>query len=120
MSKRMVLGDVAPIIARENRGPLDNLTMDSIAARRLGMSYGQYKSTHPHTFAARDAAGMFDKKEPRKQGYELICANCGGHFIGKSKDKKFCCDACRKAKNNKNYRQRQKAKEEDQDHEPVI
>lgn len=109
----MKLGDMAPTVGREtHRKPLDNLTLDSIAAERAGMSYGAYKAKNPNTYAAREAAGVFNKKKPRKQGYDLICARCGGHFIGKSKDKRYCSDLCRAAVNNKNYRDKQKAQKE--------
>lgn len=113
MSKRMALGNVAPVIARGNKAPADNLTLDSIAAQRAGMSYGKYKALHPDTYEARDAAGAFKKKKPaQQQGYDLICARCGSRFTGKSKDRRYCGGVCRQAANNEKYRARQKAKKE--------
>lgn len=105
------LGDIAPVIAQERTGaPLDNLTLDSIAAERAGMSYGAYKAKHPNTYAAREAAGAFKKKATGPNKYLIKCAWCGAEFFAKSRDRKFCRDDCRKAAENKRYAEKKKAK----------
>ena len=63
---------------------LDQLTMDSIAAQKAGMSYGKWKALHPHTH--------IPKAKP-----ERPCKNCGEEIPSKfHKNVGFCCDLCRR------------------------
>lgn len=94
----------------------DNLALDAMAAQALGYGchYGAYKADHPHTYAEREAAGVFDKPKRRQKGYDRICAYCGRYFVGKVRTAKYCSDICKSAANGAAARARHKAKKEEQ------
>lgn len=67
---------------------MDQLTKDSIAAQKAGMSYGQWKALHPNTGEA---------PKPVEVDIERIrtCVICGKQFVvGVGKSKKYCGVEC--------------------------
>ena len=64
---------------------MDRLTMDSIAAQRAGMTYGQWKALHPHT----DAVEVPDKDV-------RLCKVCGKPIINMvgGKRRLYCSPEC--------------------------
>ena len=72
---------------------MDNLDLDAVAATSTGMSYGYWKSLHPHT--------KEEKREPVR-----TCRNCGKSLDLAERRKKYCDLYCysqykRKQKENK-------------------
>ena len=63
---------------------MDNLEMDVIRCKIAGVSYGQYKATHPVTRVIDTDDGMEEKS----------CAFCGKRFKTKNKRKIYCCEVC--------------------------
>ena len=76
---------------------LDQLTQDTLAASRCGMSYGQYKAVeYDEVRTGRRAAPLIAKKiEPGRRTFDLICQVCGLKFKAGSRLKKYCCDQCK-------------------------
>ena len=72
---------------------MDQLTMDSIAAQKAGMSYGQWKALQPRTEAVRPAVAVLEELEEMKcvvcgKDLPISCFGSGGH-------NRICCsDAC--------------------------
>ena len=64
----------------------DRLTLDAIAARKDGMTYGKWKALHPHTDGTVKVV-----TEPSKKFTK--CAWCGQLFLA-GKGKKFCGTRC--------------------------
>ena len=85
---------------------LDRLTRDAIAAQKAGMSYGKYKTLHPHTPDEDD-----EEELVADPGTVIaICERCGGKFIrprGKT-NKRFCSSVCQSRYNEEKKRQQQK------------
>lgn len=72
---------------------MDQLTMDSIAAQKAGMSYGKWKALQPRTEAVRPVVKVPEEPEDMK------CVVCGKEipitYIGSGGHNRICCsDAC--------------------------
>lgn len=67
----------------------DRLSLDSAAAIKAGMSYGQWKALHPHT------EGESYKIAKKKQ---IPCAFCGKLF-DVAQNRKYCSMECYYEKN---------------------
>ena len=68
--------------------PLDGLTLDSIAAMKAGMSYGHWKSLHPHTKAMYGLEPVQDDHDyPR-------CKICGKAIYMKKTNRVYCSEEC--------------------------
>ena len=67
---------------------MDQLTRDSIAARKAGMTYGQWKALHPSTKV--DAAPVTPEKACEICGKEIItrASGCGYQRV------RYCSEAC--------------------------
>lgn len=82
------------------RKKLDRLTRDAIAAERAGMSYGQWKATHPHTPDEDEPTGpAVVETTPVVAGPGMVlatCLYCGKEFTKRQSQttKKFCSEAC--------------------------
>lgn len=63
---------------------MDNLTMNALAADRMGISYGIYKSIYPTTIEKKMDDGLTEK----------TCAYCSAKFRTKFANKKFCTQEC--------------------------
>ena len=72
----------------------DKLAQEASQAIAAGMSYGRWK--------AMQQAVPIEKKPPADYYIRRICENCGNEFIrGDNHKRKYCCDRCRIAANNK-------------------
>ena len=60
---------------------MDNLARNAMLARQAGMSYGQWKASHPTTKAER---GLGER--------ECVCQHCGRVFLLKNKHKRKYCE----------------------------
>ena len=69
---------------------MDQLTLDCIAARRAGLTYGQYIATKP----IPPAAVRFPKEAARGQEKRLVCALCGEEIPSNTKRRKYCSPKC--------------------------
>ena len=69
---------------------MDQLTLDCIAARRAGLSYGQYIATKP----TPPAAVRFPKQGARGQEKRKVCILCGGEIPSNVKRRKYCSPKC--------------------------
>lgn len=100
---------------RKSNQPLDNLTLDCLAAQALGYGcrYGDYKADHPYTKAERETSGVFDEPQKHRKGYERICAQCGEYFLARVRECKYCSDTCKGKANTARYRAKQRAKKEE-------
>lgn len=90
---------------------MDSLAMDARAAREAGMSYGMWKVLHPDTKQdneARTARKGAATSNQKPQLYTITCAYCGRTFQTKRKQKKYCDDVCKNAKNSATYHERHK------------
>lgn len=63
---------------------MDNLAMDAIRCKNAGMSYGQWKATHPIIRVVDADDGAMEKS----------CAHCGERFKTRNKRKIYCCERC--------------------------
>lgn len=64
---------------------MDQLTLDCIAARQAGMTYGKYKAMRYTPTEAPKA---------KKDEQEPLCAVCGKVIMDYRKNKKYCCPRC--------------------------
>lgn len=73
---------------------MDNLSRDSTAALKAGMSYGMWKALHPHT-----------KREAEQTAEdERLCQRCGKPIPkGSRKERKYCSDKCKQAADKARY-----------------
>ena len=69
---------------------MDNLSMNSLAATRAGMSYGRWKVFHPITKKDEELAMANHKKK-----YTKNCIECGQKFSTNKENKIYCCEECR-------------------------
>lgn len=84
---------------------MDQLTLDSIAAQKAGMSYGKWKVLHPHT----KGEAVLDNKQTK------LCRICGReipyrHSGSGAQSTLFCSPQCayegQKARARANYHKR--------------
>lgn len=88
---------------------MDSLAMDAKAAREAGMSYGMWKVLHPETKQGNEAMVSASASGRHKDMiYTITCAYCGRTFHTKRKQKKYCDDVCKNAKNSATYHERHK------------
>ena len=112
----------------------DHLDRDALAAQKAGLSYGQYKAEHPHTYypetqqpeeepaqerRQRDrqynARHYAEAKKEKPPAESRACAICGKTFLLSRNHVKYCSIPCReqgrklvtRAKD-KRYRERKK------------
>lgn len=96
---------------KKKRKKLDRLTRDAIAAQEAGMSYGKWKTQHPHTPdedeepTPEEDADEIIKPAPiaLRPGQRLgTCAQCGQPFAcsARQTNKLYCSVECRIKKNN--------------------
>ena len=64
--------------------PMDNLAMDAIRCKAAGVSYGQWKASHPVTRPVETDEGVMEKS----------CAFCGERFKTKNRRRIYCCELC--------------------------
>ena len=69
---------------------MDNLTACAIAARKLGMSYGQYMATRKGKPLIAIPMEQLIPEDRRK-----VCGWCGKVFYAKNRLKNYCDDECR-------------------------
>ena len=70
---------------------LDQLTMDSIAAQKAGMSYGMWKALHPNTKVVEN--NQAEVAVP--QGELRYCLNCGEQISPYAhRNSLYCCPEC--------------------------
>ena len=67
---------------------MDNLSMNSNAAIKAGMSYGKWKAMHPSTKQLVEA----EKKKPK---YIKQCSECSSEFGTNRLRQHFCSEECR-------------------------
>jgi hypothetical protein len=65
---------------------MDNLTATALAARKAGMSYGNYVAL----YGVRKVIEPIVVDEPKK-----LCKACGEGFYNKRPDAVYCSDSCR-------------------------
>lgn len=87
-----------------SRKPFDRLAADAIAAEKAGMSYGKWKTLHPHT---PDPAP--EKTVPvhiKGQAVTKKCLSCGSEFVvpAHNAGRKYCGDTCRDREAKRRYR----------------
>ncbi len=61
----------------------DKLSQDAAAARKLGLSYGQYKAMQKPT--------VIVKQPQTPPGIRKVCPNCGAVFFQTDRRKKIYC-----------------------------
>ena len=61
---------------------MDNLARNAMSARKVGMSYGQWKALHPNT--------REEVVQPSER--ECVCQHCGKTFVTKTRQKRKFCD----------------------------
>lgn len=96
--------------------PRDNLDLDVIDALAMGYGcqYGRFKADHPLTKAANE--DRLRKKSKRQQlqpqpktrtrlAYVKTCPTCLKEFTTTAKTRRYCCEECKKKKNNAAWRQ---------------
>lgn len=75
---------------------MDRITLDSIAAEKAGMSYGQYKAQHPHTQDGIEADITPEEYTPPEQSkkHRGVCVWCGSEFYytRTGTTRKYCPD----------------------------
>ena len=69
---------------------MDNLTMDSIAEQKAGMSYGKWKALHPHTKEVNPEPEVCLEEEEKPK---VFCKICGKEIIG-HRSKRHCSNEC--------------------------
>lgn len=75
---------------------MDKLTMDAIAARKAGMSYGKYKAAHPGTYLT--SVEIEPPKPPKPEPLCRSCARCGKMLeVDAQKRKRYCSIECANA-----------------------
>lgn len=96
----------AYVSSRRYGTPKDNLTLDAMDAERAGMTYGKYKAQHPNTKEENEARlKELPQRTPHpRQVYVYYCRGCGNKFISTNKKRVFCCDECKKTKENERAR----------------
>lgn len=88
---------------------MDDLTRDALAASRCGMSYGRYKGLQ-HEIAERKGrpAPVIKQEEtpPAHKEFNLVCVQCGKHYVGRHPRRKYCSDVCKNKHDQALYRER--------------
>ena len=83
---------------------MDRLTLDCIASRKAGMTYGKWKAIHPHT--------EVEEPEAPKTGPRKLCGICGQEIPSSYKGKLYCGVICAAEANRARNREFGKRKRE--------
>ena len=89
-----------------SKKPFDRLAADAIAAEKAGMSYGKWKTLHPHTpdpEPEKKAVPIHIKGQPVVKK----CLSCGTEFVvaAHNAGRKYCGDTCRDREAMRRYRE---------------
>ena len=74
---------------------MDQLTLDCIAARKAGMTYGKWKALQPRIEVVMPKQ---EEKKPKPEVREPMpireCKHCGKEFATDNGAKRYCCYEC--------------------------
>ena len=87
---------------------MDDLTRDALAAQTCGMSYGKYKGLQHERgqSTARPAPVIKQETQPEHKEFNLVCVQCGKHYVGRHPRRKYCSDTCKNKHDSAVYRER--------------
>ena len=77
---------------------MDQLTLDCIAARKAGMSYGRWKALQPRVEV------VMPKQEVKEYAPKRVCKYCGKEFEVTHNSMLYCDSACKYESNKAQFR----------------
>ena len=72
---------------------MDQLTLDCIAARKAGMTYGKWKALQPRVEVVMPEQEV-EEPEVEKGIPKQLCRTCGKEIVGHA-NRRYCNDDCR-------------------------
>lgn len=77
---------------------MEQLTEDAVAARKEGLTYGQYIAKHrppkqlPERFPKKKAKETQEQQPEKPQA--VLCAICGAEILNATRNRKYCGSEC--------------------------
>ena len=88
---------------------MDQLTRDSIAAQKAGMSYGKWMALHYVPPVEVEIPKQEVKPEAKEEAPQRLCGTCGRPVRGHA-NRRYCSDACKYEADKARQNEWQKAK----------